>query len=94
MVWRRPPTRLAGMTKIGRTISDSRVRRHSSRVITTRVLTSTMTLDTTLPRVLVTAFWAPMTSLFSRLISAPVWVRVKKATGIRCTLSNNATRRS
>ena len=30
----------------------------------------------------VKACWAPMTSLLSRLISAPVWVRVKKAMGI------------
>ncbi len=28
------------------------------------------------------ACWAPMTSLLSRLIRAPVWVRVKKAIGI------------
>ena len=47
-----------------------------------------------MPSVPVTAFWAPTTSLFMRLISAPVWVRVKKAIGIRCTWSNSATRRS
>ena len=41
-----------------------------------------------------TARWAPITSLFMRLISAPVWVRVKKAIGMRCTWSNSATRRS
>ena len=38
--------------------------------------------------------WAPITSLFSRLMRAPVWVRVKNATGMRCTLSNRAARRS
>ena len=35
-----------------------------------------------------------MTSLFSRLTSAPVRVRVKNAIGIRCTWSNTAVRRS
>ena len=58
------------------------------------VVASTMTFETTLPSVLVTAFWAPMTSLLSRLISDPVWVRVKNATGIAWTFENNATRRS
>ena len=57
-------------------------------------MASTMTLETTDPSVEVTAFWAPTTSLFSRLMSAPVCVRVKKATGIRWTLSNSATRSS
>ena len=40
------------------------------------------------------ARWAPITSLFSRLTSAPVRVRVKNATGIRCTCPNTARRRS
>ena len=40
------------------------------------------------------ARWAPITSLLSRLTSAPVWVRVKNATGIRCTCSNTWRRRS
>ena len=57
-------------------------------------MASTMTLETTDPSVEVTAFWAPTTSLFRRLMSAPVCVRVKKATGIRWTLSNSATRSS
>ena len=39
--------------------------------------TSVTTLDTTEPSVPVTARWAPITSLFRRLVSAPVWVRVK-----------------
>ena len=39
-------------------------------------------LDTTDDKVSVKACWAPMTSLLSRLIRAPVWVRVKKAMGI------------
>ena len=56
----------------------------------TSVVASTMTLDTTEPSVPVSARCAPITSLFSRLMSAPVWVRVKKAIGIRCTWSNSA----
>ena len=94
MVCRRWPTRLAGMMKMGNTTSAMRVRRHSRRIIAANVVTSTMTLLTTLPNVLVTAVCAPTTSLFSRLMSAPVWVRVKNATGMRCTLANNAERRS
>ena len=58
------------------------------------VVTSTTTLLTTLPSVLVTAVWAPTTSVFSREIRAPVGVRVKKAIGIRWTLANSARRRS
>ncbi len=57
-------------------------------------VTSTTTLLTTLPSVLVTAVWAPMTSLFSREMRAPVGVRVKKAIGMRWTLANRARRRS
>ena len=49
---------------------------------------------TTPDSVQVKARWAPMTSLFSRLTSAPVRVRVKKATGMRCTWPNTARRRS
>ena len=51
-------------------------------------------LLTTLPSVLVTAVWAPTTSLSRRDVMAPVGVRVKNATGIRCTLANSARRRS
>ena len=88
------PTRLAGTTNSGSTTSASRVSCHCRASIAMRVVTSTTTLLTTLPSVLVTAVCAPTTSLFSRLTSAPVWVRVKKATGIRWTLPNRATRRS
>ena len=58
------------------------------------VVASTTTLDTTVPRVPVTARWAPITSLFMRLMRAPVCVRVKKASGMRCTWSNSSMRRS
>ncbi len=63
------------------------MRRHSSASIAASVVASTMTLLTTLPRVLVTAVWAPTTSLFNRLVIAPVGVRVKNAIGSRCTLA-------
>ena len=82
------------MTNSGSTTSASSVRRHSRASIATSVVTSTTTLLTTLPSVLVTAVWAPMTSLLSRDVIAPVGVRVKKAIGIRCTLANRARRRS
>jgi len=53
-----------------------------------------MTLLTTPDRVEVKACWAPMTSLFSRLTSAPVWARVKKAIGWRSTWAKTSVRRS
>ena len=53
-----------------------------------------MTLETTDDSVEVNACWAPTTSLLSRLTSAPVWVRVKKAIGIRCTCAKTRVRRS
>ena len=58
------------------------------------VVASTITFDTTEPSVPVTALCAPTTSLFSRLTSAPVCVRVKNARGMRCTLSNSVLRSS
>ena len=53
-----------------------------------------MTLATTPDRVEVNACCAPMTSLFSRLTSAPVWVRVKNASDICCTCWNTLVRMS
>ena len=50
--------------------------------VATRVNTSETT-EAAVP----TAFWASITSLVSRLIRDPVWVRVKNATGMRCTWS-------
>ncbi|CAB4846151.1 unannotated protein [freshwater metagenome] len=78
----------------GSSTRASRVRRHSSNAIAVSVVASTTMLLTTLPSVLVTAVCAPTTSLFRRLVSAPVCVRVKNAMGMRCTLANSATRRS
>ena len=56
--------------------------------------TTLIELDTVPESVEVNARWAPMTSLFSRDTSAPVWVRVKKASDIRCTWANTLVRRS
>ncbi len=90
----RRPMRRAGMMKIGSTIRASRVSCHWSRSIVISVVTSTITLLTTLPSVLVTAVCAPTTSLLSRLVIAPVGVRVKNASGSRWTLANSERRRS
>ena len=53
-----------------------------------------MALLTTLDSTEVKACWAPMTSLPSRVTRAPVWARVKKATGWRSTCENTWVRRS
>ena len=90
----RAPMRRAGMTKIGSSTTASSVICHDRLAITATVSTSTITLVTTPDSAEVKARWAPITSLFSRLTSAPVWVRVKKAIGIDCTCSNTRRRRS
>ena len=51
-------------------------------------------LETALESVEVNARWAPITSLFSRETSAPVWVRVKNASDCRCTWAKTRVRRS
>ena len=60
----------------------------------TSTRTSCSTLDTTDDSVEVSACWAPITSLFSRLTSEPVCARVKNAIGCRCTWLNTWVRRS
>ena len=91
---RRRPIRRAGRTNKGTSTSDSSVICQDSVNITPAVSTSPITFETTPDSVEVNACWAPITSLFSRLTSAPVCVRVKKATGMRCTWSNTRLRRS
>ena len=86
--------RRAGMTNTGRSSSASSVICHDRLNITATASSSEMALLTTPDSVHVNARWAPMTSLLSRLTSAPVRVRVKKATGMRCTWPNTARRRS
>ena len=88
------PTRLAGMMNVGTMTRAMSVSRHSRPIITARVTTTSKTFCTTVPRVPVNACWAPSTSLFMRLMRAPVCVRVKKARGMRWTWSYNDERRS
>ncbi len=61
-------------------------------IMTTSVRISMTTLLTTPDSVSLKARWAPMTSLFNRLTSAPVRVRVKKAIGRLWTWSKTAVR--
>ena len=58
------------------------------------ITTTPMMLQTTPDSVDVNACWAPMTSLLSRVTSAPVCARVKKAIGWRSTWANTWVRRS
>jgi hypothetical protein len=51
-------------------------------------------VDAVCVRSVVTACCAPMTSVLSLLTSDPVWARVKKASGCRCTWPNTLVRRS
>ena len=90
----RLPTYRAGNRKIGSRRTDSTVICQLMPAITARVRTSCTRLDTTPERVSEKARWAPMTSLLRRLTRAPVRVRMKNATGIVCTWSNTARRRS
>ncbi len=90
----RRPIRRAGSTKIGRSTRATSVTCHDNVTITASESTSWMTLVTSPDSVAVNVRCAPMTSLFSLLTSAPVRLRMKNATGIRCTCSNTALRRS
>ena len=67
---------------------------HDNAIMAITTATRLMALPTTPDIVDVNACWAPITSLLSRDTKAPVWVRVKKATGIRWTWSNTWVRRS
>ena len=60
--------------------------------MTTSVKTTVRTSVSTVRNVDVNADCAPTTSLFSRLMSDPVWVRAKKAIGSCCTWSNSDRR--
>ena len=88
------PIRRAGIRKIGSRIMASTVTSQDLPSITTRVRARATTLLTTPDRVPAKADCAPITSLFSRLTSAPVRVRVKNAIGIFCTWSKTLVRRS
>src|SRR5664280_1604066 len=90
----RRPTRFAGRTNTGRMTRLISVICHESRNITMRTSVTLIRLETTDDSVSVNACWAPMTSLLRRLISAPVWVRVKKAMGIFWMCSKTLERMS
>ena len=94
MTDRRRPTRLAGKTKTGRMIRLARVICQDRKNITMSTRITLIRLETTDDKVSEKACWAPMTSLLSRLMRAPVWVRVKKARGMRWMWSNTWERMS
>nr|BFE80218.1 hypothetical protein GCM10020093_028190 [Planobispora longispora] len=87
------PTHLAGKMKIGSSTRATAVICQDSAIIAPSTSTSMTTLETTEDSVLVKARWAPITSVFSRETRAPVWVRMKNATGMRCTWSKTSVRR-
>ncbi|OPZ66444.1 MAG: hypothetical protein BWY83_02884 [bacterium ADurb.Bin478] len=62
--------------------------------ITARTATAWISWVTMPTMVLLMAFCAPITSLFSRLISSPTWVLVKKRSDMRCKPAYSAMRRS
>ena len=64
--------------------------RHSSASITATVADTEITLVVTSTMVLVTAFWAPITSLLSRLTSSPLLLAVKKRSDMRCRCAYRA----
>ena len=85
---RRRPRYLAGTRNSGIAASEARVSCHDRANIalsTAATLTALATSDCSTE---VMAFCAPTTSVLSLLISDPVWVRVKNASGMRCTCVN------
>ena len=88
------PTMREAISRIGNSATHSSVTGQLRNSIVTPTTTAAMTLETVPCRVEVKARWAPMTSLLSLLTSAPVWVRVKKASDWRCTWANTCVRRS
>ncbi len=82
----------AGSTNTGNSSSVRSVTGPEITSITPSVSASVTRLLTTPESVSLNARCAPSTSLFRRLTSAPVRVRVKNATGIRCTWSNTVVR--
>ncbi len=88
------PTQRAGSTKTGSMMRATRVICHDRKNIAPSTITTLTKLLTTLESVSVKACCAPSTSLLRRLTSAPVWVRVKNASGMRCTWRNTSERMS
>ena len=88
------PTPLAASTKNGSTASVISVSCQLSASISPTAATTCTTFAASVPNVPVKADCAPITSLLRRLISAPVCVRVKNASGMRWTWSKRRRRRS
>ncbi len=88
------PTARAGTRNSGSITRDRTVTCQLVATMTPRVSATDTTFATTPERVREIADCAPITSLFRRETSAPVRVRWKNATGMRCTWSNTAVRRS
>ncbi len=88
------PTQREVTSRIGKSSRHSNVT-CQLRVNMVAPTTSTeIRLATVFDSVEVKARCAPITSLFSRLTSAPVWVRVKNASDCRCTWAKTLVRRS
>ena len=90
----RAPIRRAGIRKRGSSSKEMTVIGQDSTSMAPATRASDTTFDTTPDRVEVNACCAPITSLLSRDTSAPVWARVKNATGWRSTCPKTWVRRS
>jgi hypothetical protein len=90
----RRPIRRAGTTNTGSSTRASTVTCQDRVSMTPSASASVTTFPATPDSVSLNARCAPMTSLFSLLTSAPVRVRVKKATGMRWTCEKTVARRS
>ena len=83
---RRAPNLRAARMNNGRIAMLIRVRCHSSVSMTSSTAIAWIILVMSLTMVSLMALCAPMTSLFSRLISSPTLVWVKKRRDMRCKL--------
>ena len=81
------PIHRAGRRNSGTSTSDTTVTCQDSANMAMSTIVTEIRLPSTPPRVEVNACCAPMTSLLSREMSAPVCARVKNATDCRCTWS-------
>ena len=88
------PTKRPGIRKTGTRMSAASVICQLRKNMAASTITTVTKLPTTLDRRSVKACWAPITSLLSRLTSAPVWVREKKASGMRWMWRNTLERMS
>ncbi len=83
-----------GRMKNGMSARDSSVITQDRYTIVISTNTRVSPAENTVDRSWVTACWAPTTSVFSLLTSAPVCALVKNARGWRCTWSKILVRRS